>query len=117
MVDSVLMYLSKHGKYIKAVDCHNKSTAKVIIRHLPAGMQPTSLQFSGLVLQLSPASGVGGVLGAAATLAALKQLRLSSCSLLDGMDANSIAAALAQLPAGLEHLSISGLYSHTDKET
>jgi hypothetical protein len=49
------------------------------------------------------------VLGAAATVAALKRLQLDSCNVLDSEAAAALAAALSQLPAGLEHLSITSV--------
>jgi hypothetical protein len=56
-------------------------------------------------LQLQPGDGLQDVLGGAG-LAALKQLRLLDCKLLDAAAAEALAASLWQLPAGLEHLSI-----------
>ena len=49
------------------------------------------------------------MLGAAAGIAALKQLQLRDCVLLDGDE--GLAAAMSQLPAGLEHLGISQVTS------
>jgi hypothetical protein len=60
--------------------------------------------------QLQPGDGFQGVLGAADRAAGLKQLRLSSCTLINGDE--GLAAALDKLTAGLEHLSIEGLSSN-----
>jgi hypothetical protein len=72
-------------------------------------VQLASLQLERLGLQLQPGIGAQGVLGAAATVAAIKQLQLHDCELLDDGADEVVAAALSQLPAGLEHLSISNL--------
>jgi hypothetical protein len=69
-------------------------------------LQLTSLQLQDLTLQLQPGNGAQGVLSAAAAVAALKQLRLDDCKVLDENAAEALAAALLQLPVGLEHLSI-----------
>lgn len=56
--------------------------------------------------------GCQGLLGAAASAASLTRLVLEHCELLDIGDATEVlAAACAQLPAGLEHLSINNIYS------
>jgi hypothetical protein len=65
-------------------------------------------------LQLQPQGQFRGVLGAAAASAALKQLRLSKCQLYD--DEAAFPAAMAQLPAGLEHLSIAAV-QNSDRRT
>jgi hypothetical protein len=72
-----------------------------------------SLQIDWLSVQLQPGDGFEGVLGAAATVAALKQLRLESCALPYGNDgaAEGLAAALLLLPAGLAHLSVRDLFT------
>lgn len=60
-----------------------------------------------LHLQLLPCNGFPGVLGGAEAVA-LKQLRLCGCVL--DYDREPLAAALSQLRAGLQHLSLSHLY-------
>ena len=62
------------------------------------------MQLDRFCLQLQPGSGFQGVLGAAATVAALKQLRLKDCRVVD-------REPLLQFPAELEHLSIWSLYT------
>ena len=49
-------------------------------------------------------------MGAAAASAALKQLRLSKCQLYD--DDAAFLAAMAQLPAGLEHPMLAALLQY-----
>jgi hypothetical protein len=61
---------------------------------------------NALCLQMQEGDGFQGVLGPAAKLAGLKQLRLREFDLVP--QAERWAAALLQLPAGLEHLSING---------
>ena len=61
---------------------------------------------NALCLQMQEGDGFQGVLGPAAKLAGLKQLRLRDFDLVP--QAERWAAALLQLPAGLEHLSING---------
>ncbi len=56
------------------------------------------------MLQLQPGDGFEGLFGAAARVAALKQLRLKRCELLG--QGEGLEEALSQLPVGLEHLSI-----------
>jgi hypothetical protein len=51
----------------------------VTLRQLPHN-QLTKLQLESVKLQLDPGQGFEGVLGAAAKLAALKQLQLKNCS-------------------------------------
>jgi hypothetical protein len=65
-----------------------------------------SLQLDRVQVQLQPGGGFQGVLGAAAALTALTQLQLTSCDLLDDAAAEPLAAALSQLPAGMQHLGI-----------
>jgi hypothetical protein len=120
-VNCALLYLGEHGENIRSVSVTSdiyEPTDQPSIRQLPLGLQLTSLQLDGLRLQLQPGCGFQGVLGAAAGLAALKQLRFSWCKLLDRGDGlEAMLAGLMQLPAGLEHLSINdvrhrSLYDH-----
>ena len=104
----VMAYLGQHGQDVDTLDltgCWSEEgdrVLKVSLRQLPPQMQLSSLQFDKLRLQLQPENGAQGVLGsAAAPTAAVKQLRLRCCEVIDDW-----AALLPQLPAGLEHLSI-----------
>jgi hypothetical protein len=117
-LDGVLLYLGKHGQHVDSIllgVSENRDAAEpsLGLRELPPNLQLSSLQLLDLNLQLQPGHGFNGVLGAAAGSAALKRLTLSSsCTvcdelhLLDDAPADALAAALLQLPAGLEHLSI-----------
>jgi hypothetical protein len=114
-VDSVVLYLSNHGQHVRSVSLKRTEEAEYVkLRQLPPGLQLEQLQFEGMHLRLHPGNGCRGVLGAAADIAALKQLRLYGCAFLtsvryDGttmVPPEELAAALQQLPAGLEHLSL-----------
>jgi hypothetical protein len=109
-VDGVLYYLSLHGQHINGLDLEGTEDCSVSLSELPPSLQLTSLELNGFLLQLQPGGGFNGVLGAAAGLAALKTLGLSNCQLRDGDE--GMAAVLPLLPAGLEHLSFSGLTLH-----
>ena len=109
-VDSVLLYLAKYGSRddricLEGPGCCSDGEHAASLQQLPPNLQLSSMQLKGFKLQLQPGDGFQGVLGAAQTAAALKQLRLCSCDVIDG-------DALAQLPAGLEHLSIDTLCSN-----
>jgi hypothetical protein len=108
-LDSVLAYLGKYGGEVDSLDL--TAGLSVTLRQLPAILQLSSLQLRSFYLQLWPSIDCQGVLGAAAGVAALKQLQLIDCVLLDGdlFDERRLASALLQLPAGLQHLSISSL--------
>jgi hypothetical protein len=110
-MDGVLLYLSKHGQHVECVSLKGQVDGTVSLRQLPHDLQLGSLQIDWLNVQLQPGGGFEGMLGAAASAAALRQLRLSSCKLPYGNDgaAEGLAAALSLLPAGLEHLSVGGL--------
>jgi hypothetical protein len=71
------------------------------LRQLPPNLQLSSLVFTDMDVQLQPAAGFSGVVQPRVPL---KQLQLSRCLLLDGVE--GLAAALYLLP-GLQHLSIS----------
>jgi hypothetical protein len=109
-IDGVMVYLGKHHQHVDSFELVGAAVPSTQIRQLPEQLQLTSLQLERLFLQLKPAYGFQGVLGAAASPAALKQLRLSTCHLLGSGAAQVLAAALSQLPAGLEHLTICELY-------
>jgi hypothetical protein len=114
-VDSVVLYLSNHGQHVRSASLKRTEEAEYAkLRQLPPGLQLDTLQFEGMHLRLHPGNGCRGVLGAAADIAALKQLRIHGCAFLtsvkyDGttmVPPEELAAALQQLPAGLEHLSL-----------
>jgi hypothetical protein len=102
--DSVLVYV-KHCPKVDSISIDYEGNSAVVLRPLlPQQLQLHSLQLYRLQLQLGDS--LQDMLGGA-ELAALKQLRLQECSLLDTAATVVLAAALGQLPAGLEHLSIS----------
>jgi hypothetical protein len=115
----VLLYLGKPGRNVNSISLtgwERRQRAHARLRQLPAGMQLSSLQLDGFHLQLQPGDGCQGLLGAAASAASLTRLVLEHCELLDVGDATEVlAAACAQLPAGLEHLSINNIYSSDGK--
>mgnify|MGYP001807073973 CR=1 FL=1 len=105
-VDGVLLYLSKHGQHVDSTQMEGPEGRTVALRALPYNVQLGSLQLSRVRVQLPPKHGLEGVLGPAARVAGLKQLRLDSCDLPYIHVTDNLAAALSLLPAGLEHLSI-----------
>jgi hypothetical protein len=105
-VDGVLLYLSKHGQHVDSTQMEGPEGRTVALRELPYNVQLGSLQLSRVRVQLPPKHGLEGVLGPAARVAGLKQLRLDSCDLPYIHVTDNLAAALSLLPAGLEHLSI-----------
>jgi hypothetical protein len=82
---SVLLYLSNHGHQIHSVDLTGGEDGTICIRQLPSNLrQLNSLQLKGFNLQFRPGiNGFKGVLESIAATAALKQLRLSGCRMLD----------------------------------
>jgi hypothetical protein len=94
--ESLLLYMGKHGHHVHEMILEGAEQT-VFFDQLPAKLRLNSLQLEGLCL------GFRAVLDAV-RITALKQLRLCDCKLLN---ASSVAAALPELPAGLEHLSIS----------
>jgi hypothetical protein len=95
--DSALLYMHKHSHHIQAVILKGGDPHRMLsLAQLPPLLQLNSLQLSGLCLSSK-------ALQDAARITSLKQLRLSDCKLLNPA---ALAAALPQLPAGLEHLSI-----------
>jgi hypothetical protein len=111
-IDGVTGYLSKHGQHVNSLELrgHPVLSRWIQLRQLPPQVQLSSLQLERLCLQLQPGNGFQGVLGAAATVAALMQLELSDCELLGSGASQALAAALTQLPAGLEHLTVRELF-------
>jgi hypothetical protein len=101
---SVLLYLTNHSQHVSSIGLKgtgNGSAPLVTFHELPYSPQElNSLAVKGLRLQLQPGDGSKGVLGLGA---ALKQLQVDGCMLLDGVE--GLTAALTLLP-GLEHLSI-----------
>jgi hypothetical protein len=112
-LNRALLYLSKHGKHIGSLILFGQQGNAAILRQLPPILQPTSLQLEGCCLQLQPSRSIWysrnfrGLLGAAAGVAALKQLQISNCSVVDG--STGLAAAVAELPAGLEQLGLNSV--------
>jgi hypothetical protein len=113
-LDDMLLYLGTHSRHVRSIGLKGVPRLAVQFCQLPHNLQLSSLQLDGLMLQLQPGDGFQGVQGSAVDVAALKQLLLmsliSSCKLLDDDD-QALAAALFQLPTGLEHLSICDISS------
>lgn len=112
-MDKVLLYLDTHS-HVTSID-FRAIDHMVFIGWLPQQLQLRSMQLSKLYVQLQEGEGFPGVLGDAASLANLKQLRLSDCQVWNKVDGfwamgEAQTAALINLPAGLEHLSISRLH-------
>jgi hypothetical protein len=104
-VEGVLHYLSLYGQHFYSLNLTGNDERSGDIFELPPNVQLHSLQLSGFNLQLQPGGGLHGVLGAAASVAALKQLRLKDCIVVDSGASKGLAAALSQLPC-LEHLCL-----------
>jgi hypothetical protein len=104
-LDSVLLYLGKHGQHVSSIEVENNVNAH--LQQLPHEQLQglSSLTISWLVLQLQPARGFQGVLGAAMLF---QRLVINKCRLLD-WSWGVLGAALATVPS-LQHLSIK-LYS------
>jgi hypothetical protein len=107
-VESVMLYLSKYSPRIDSLNLTGEFHSAAGLVQLPPNLRPSSLQLSCLNVQLMPGNGFQGVLGAADQIAALTELRLNSCKMIVSTDdlPAAAAAALSQLPAGLQHLSI-----------
>ena len=124
-LDSVLLFLSNHSENIDSISLKNPCrtsgsslcsvvlapTLMLTLRELPPSPQMHSLVLVGFDLQLQPSSSFPGVL-TASRAAALTQLQLESCSLLDDDADAALAAAVSQLPASLQRLSIKLYPSH-----
>jgi hypothetical protein len=107
-VDGVMRYLGEHCSHVISIELRGDEDRPwaVEIHQLPPNLRLTSLRLQGAAVQLQPWNGFQGLLGAAAQVAGLKQLRLKDCTLLDSTGNDALAAALSPL-ARLEHLSIS----------
>lgn len=108
-MDSMLLYASKYGQNVDSLFVRGIDRTEVSIRQLPSDLRLRSLQLRNVGVQLQQGYGFQGILGAAAGIAALKQLRLRDCELLDVGTPARMEAALGLLPTGLEHLSINKL--------
>ena len=109
-----MKYLGEYGEHVDRLELIGVQVnpgPQVSLSQVPPELQLSSLQLQGLCLQLQPGNGSQGVLRAAAAVAALKQLKLSDCEVLDDLPVEALTAALSQLPAGLEHLCINGINS------
>jgi hypothetical protein len=95
-VDSMLLYLAKHGQFMSSLDLRASSDDMLLLRELP----PSLTKLDSLCLSSLDLSGTQGVLRAGFPLT---RMELSSCRLLDG--AQGLSAALIQLP-DLQHLSV-----------
>jgi hypothetical protein len=111
-LNDVLLYVEKYSRYVDSISIEGRW--KAILHQLPPSLQLSSLQLETVRLQLLAGNGFQGVLGAAAAVAALKQLRLTNCLVLD--DQQGLAAALSPLSSVLEHLSISTLRFKGDRQ-
>jgi hypothetical protein len=111
---SLLLYLAQHGQHadsltladIENYDSDEEWEAPLDELQLPANMQQlNSLHLTGFSFRMQPGCGSAGLLGpaAAGAGAALKQLRLANCMVVDGEA--GLVTALTQLPR-LEHLSL-----------
>ena len=101
-VDSMVLYLSKHGRHLDSVSIENKGDkGSLSLRlHPAAAMQLRSWQSKRVSLVGDSLPGV--------LVPTLTQLRLEDCYLCDKAAAEALSAALSQLP-DLEHLSCRGL--------
>jgi hypothetical protein len=103
-MEGVIAYVGKHSQHVNGLKLEDKAPDQLCLRQLPQQLQLSCMQLDRFCLQLQPGNGFQGVLGAAATVAALEQLWLKDCRLLD-------REPLLQFPAELEHLSIWSLYT------
>ena len=105
-VDSLLMYLSKHGGHVDSLALEGPHFLPGVqvpqqqLQYLPPNLRLHSCKVYFLDVQLQPGSGFQGVVRSGVPL---KRLQLYGCLLLDGVE--GLAAALALLP-GLEYLSV-----------
>jgi hypothetical protein len=99
-VNSLLLYLSRYGQHVSSLDVRHPGRWKRVTLHaLPQGLQLDSLCLENMGLQLQAGNSRQGLLQ---SLAALTQLQLLECCLLD---ADGLAGALQQLPQ-LQHLKV-----------
>jgi hypothetical protein len=101
-MDSVMLYMGKHAQ---RADSFRLLDGCLTFGQMPPDLQLSSLEIGDVPLQLRPRNGCRGMQGAFA-IPQLKQLRLDGCTVLDNAGPAALAAALLQLPSGLEHLSI-----------
>jgi hypothetical protein len=110
--DGMLQYLEKHGQHLDSISISGDMGCTITLP-LAGNVQLNTIHSVQLdrvglhpCLQLQPGHGLLGVLGPAAGVAALTQLRLSDCKLRDTAAADALASAFWQLPQGMQHLSI-----------
>ena len=105
--DHVLRYLEKHAKHVDSLELEDgeRYGPNMVLGSLPKNLRLRSLQLAKWTLQEGCLQCELGLLG---EVSALRQLCLRHCEVSDSM-ADVLAAALWRLPAGLEHLCISGL--------
>ena len=106
-LDSVMLYLRKHWSNVDRIFIRGPKDRHVTRHHLPTSLQISSLHLERISLQL-------GVLGAAAALAALKQLQLESCSLV-GIVTAGVTEAFSQLLMWLDHLSVVDVFVNAER--
>jgi hypothetical protein len=101
-LEGVVQYLRTNGQQVDSL-CLECRRSGLSLHQLPSNLQISSLKLTGFsALQLQPGSGFQGVLGPAGA-ATLKQLHLEDCQVIDSEEEE---AALSQLPAGLEALTL-----------
>ena len=103
-MDSLQLYLRSYGQYVSSIRLRHHSHFAVHIHELPSTLKLSNLKCQGMSLQLLPCDRFAGVLSAAST-AALKQLELKGCELLDEPSAQLMAVLKDKLP-DLQHLSL-----------
>jgi hypothetical protein len=108
-VNSVLLYLSKHGQHLDSVSIEDEHGYHPLTLHLPTALtvQLRSLQLKEMLLV---GEDFRGVLGPTLT-----QLQLKKCRMLGNATVDALAASLSQL-VGLEHLSLTGSWRRTGNE-
>jgi hypothetical protein len=79
-------------------------------------VKPRSMKLQRLNVQLHGANGFRGVLGAAGVAAALTQLQMSYCQMLDKDPTQGRENSITQLPVGLQHLSINYSGYHVSQQ-
>jgi hypothetical protein len=106
-IDSLLLYLAKHGQHVRRLALHGRRYDAVQLRELPPSLTKLdSLQLAGMTLQLQPV--LGGAQGVLTAGFPLTLLELSRCTVLEGEQA--LAYALMQLP-DLEQLKVTAAHA------